>query len=140
MIEKRGETQHAVTLSRVAQAPNVFEGRFSRPAEGTYHAWIASPAFDEAPPSADFRVEVPVRELTRRSLDRADLVLAAEMTHGKYASFADAEALLSAIPRGHPVPLETREPIPIWNRWELLLLFTALLLAEWLLRKRHRLI
>ena len=140
VIEKRGETQHPVKLSRVAQAPNVFEGRFSRPAEGTYHAWVSSPAFDEAPPSTDFRVEVPVRELTRRSLDRADLVQAAEMTHGKYASFADADELLSAIPPGRPVPLQTGEPIPIWNRWEFLLFFTALLLAEWLLRKCHRLI
>ena len=38
------------------------------------------------------------------------------------------------------VPKLAREPIRLWNRPELLVLFAGLLLAEWLLRKRMRLI
>ena len=52
----------------------------------------------------------------------------------------DVDKLPGEIPRGTPVPLETEEAIPLWNRWELLTLVTSLLTAEWLLRKRWKLV
>ena len=39
-------------------------------------------------------------------------------------------------PEGHPVPIETLPPLPLWNKWPVLLLFLGLLTGEWLLRKR----
>jgi hypothetical protein len=36
--------------------------------------------------------------------------------------------------------LSTRERIPLWNHWEVLLLFAGLLTAEWILRRRARLL
>jgi hypothetical protein len=109
-------------------------------AEGTYHAWVATPSFKEKPPSVDFRVEAPQRELQARNLDVADLRRTAEQSRGRYYSIAEASDLPGDLPRGEPIPLEAREPIRLWNRPELLVLFAALLLAEWLLRKRMRLI
>jgi hypothetical protein len=38
------------------------------------------------------------------------------------------------------VPIQSEEPIRLWARWEVLLLFALLLTAEWLLRKRLRLV
>ena len=39
-------------------------------------------------------------------------------------------------PAARQVPVENLPPIPLWNRWPVLLLFLVLLIAEWLLRKR----
>ena len=64
----------------------------------------------------------------------------AELTRGRFYTLADANSLPGDIPPGQPVSLQTQDPIPLWNRWELLLLFATLLTAEWLLRKRWRLV
>ena len=73
-------------------------------------------------------------------MDRTDLVQAAQATHGKFYTLPEAARLPADIPAGRPIPLESRDPIPLWNRWEFLLVFASLLTAEWLLRKRSRLI
>lgn len=140
VVERRGANSQKVTLSKVPQAPNAFEGQLRRPAEGSYHAWIARPDFVDSPPSADFRVEAPDRELRIRGLDKAELSDAARKTGGRYYSLATANALPDDVPRGRPVPIQSEEPIRLWARWEVLLLFTLLLTAEWLLRKRLRLV
>ncbi|MBW3541669.1 MAG: hypothetical protein KY476_15480 [Planctomycetes bacterium] len=140
MIERRGGAQQTVALSQLPHAPAVFEGQLSRAGEGSYHALVVKPAFSEAPPSEDFLVESKSRELLETSLDRADLVRTAQTTHGRFYTIGDAMRLPDDIPPGQPVPLESRDPIPLWNRWELLLVFAGLLLAEWLLRKRCRLV
>ena len=139
-IERKGEGRQAVKLSRLRDLPTSFEGQLARLGDGTYHGWVSQPAFNEAPPAVDFRVEIPQRELLRRAMDKADLQLAATTSHGRLYTLDDVDRLPSEIPRGTPVPLETDEPIPLWNRWELLSLFTMLLTAEWLLRKHFKLI
>jgi hypothetical protein len=105
-----------------------------------YHAWITSPSFREAPPAADFRVEAASDELVKRNLDRRELEQAASVTRGVFCTLDDASDLPARIPPGHPVPLSSRERLPLWNRWEVFALFAALLIAEWILRKRARLV
>lgn len=140
IVEHRGGSNQEVLLTRVPQAPNVFEGQLRRVADGSYHAWIASPSFTDSPPATDFRVESPENELRVRGLDRQQLSDAARISRGKYYSIATARQLPSDIPPGRPVPIRSEDPIRIWNRWEVLLLFTVLLTAEWLIRKRVRLV
>lgn len=140
VVERKGEGRQQVQLARLRDLPTAFEGQLNRLAEGTYHAWISKPAFNEAPPSVDFRVEIPQRELTRRSMDRADLQFACGASHGAFYTLEDVDHLISEVPRGTPVPLETNEPIPLWNRWELFVVATSLLTTEWLLRKHWKLV
>lgn len=140
IVEQKGEGRQTVNLTRLRDLPTAFEGQLTRLGEGSYHGWVSQPAFNEAPPSVDFRVEVPQREMLRRGLDKADLKLAATTSHGRLYTLEDVDKLTSEIPRGTPVPLETDEPIPIWNRWEFFTLITLLLTAEWLLRKRWKLV
>ena len=140
VVERRGAGTQAVVLKQVPQAPNAFEGTMRRAGEGSYHAWVATPAFENSPPSADFRVEAPDREFRVRSLNSREMTEAADVTHGRYYSVAQVSRLPDEIPRGRPVPIRSEEPIRIWNRWELLVLFTILLTSEWLLRKRLRLV
>ena len=72
-------------------------------------------------------------------MDQSDLQNAAKTSNGRFYTLDDAERLPAEIPRGTPISLDTDQPIPLWNRWELLSLMTMLLTAEWLLRKRWKL-
>lgn len=140
IVERRGAGSQEVALTRAPQAPNVFEGQLRRAIDGTYHAWVARPEFSENSPSTDFRIEAPVKELKMRGMDRVELTRAAEITHGRYYSLAKAATLPDDVPPGRPVAIHSEDPIRIWNRWEVLILFCLLLTAEWLLRKRLRLV
>lgn len=139
-VERKGEGRQSVKLSRLRELATAYEGQLSRLAEGTYHGWVSQPAFNEAPPSVDFRVEVSHRELLRRTMDRTDLQQAATISHGQFYTLETVDRLPAEIPRGTPVPLETEEPIPLWNRWELFALVTLMLSGEWLLRKHFKLV
>ncbi|MEK6261196.1 MAG: vWA domain-containing protein [Planctomycetota bacterium] len=140
ILDRKGEGRQTVRLTRLRESPTMFEAQVARLAEGTYHAWVSQPAFNEAPPATDFRIEAPQRELQRRGMDKTDLQLAAKLSHGRFYTLDDVDRLPGEIPRGTPVPLQTDEPIPLWNRWEILSLLATLLTGEWLLRKRWRLV
>ena len=140
MLERQGDVSRPVILAPLEKSPNVFEGSYSNITEGAYHTWVSQPILQGTPPSDDFRVEISQRELLIRDMNQNDMQKTANETRGKYFHIFAADQLPRAIPAGHPVPLENEEPIPLWNRWELLILFTLLITAEWLLRKRFRLV
>ncbi|HXY37353.1 MAG TPA: hypothetical protein VEI07_24205, partial [Planctomycetaceae bacterium] len=139
-VERRNGERRTMTLNRSPGHPTIFEGTATSLPLGVYHAFVASPSFREAPPAVDFRVQATSDELLRRNLDRHELEQTAQITHGDFLTLSDASSLPSRIPPGHPVPLSTRERIPLWNHWEVLLVFAALLAAEWILRRRARLL
>lgn len=140
MLERQGEASRPVKLSQLEKSPSIFEGSYSNITEGAYHTWVSQPILQGTPPSDDFRVEVSQRELLIRDMNQSDMQKTAKETRGQYFHIFAADQLPQAIPTGHPVPLENEEPIPLWNRWEFLILFTLLITAEWLLRKRFRLV
>jgi hypothetical protein len=140
IVERRNGERRTVTLGRSPGHPTLFEGTTTSLPLGAFHAWVASPSFREAPPAADFRVEATSDELLRRNLDRHELEQTAQLTHGEFLTLADASTLPSRIPPGHPIPLSTRERIPLWNHWEVLVVLAGLLTAEWILRRRARLL
>jgi uncharacterized membrane protein len=149
IVEGPGGRREAVTLTRLREAPNLFTGRISQLTAGSYHAWLAEPppvtigagsqeegARSPAVASTDFRVEVAASELRDRNFRRADLQEAARGSRGTYYSFQEAERFLDEVPRGRAVPVSSEMLIPLWNRWELLVLLASLLAAEWIIRKR----
>jgi hypothetical protein len=85
-------------------------------------------------------VEAPRRELLQRSADLADLARAAESSGGAAFTPADADQLVGRLPRGQAVPVANAEAVSLWSRGEFLVLFVVLLGAEWLFRKRARLV
>ncbi len=139
-IERRNGERRSLALSRAPGQSTVFEGQASGLGVGAYHAWVSSPSFREAPPATDFRIESSSDELVKTDLDRRDLQETAERSRGVFSTLDDALDLPSRIPPGHPVPLSSRSSVPLWNRWEMLVLFAGLIVAEWILRKRARLI
>ena len=140
MLERSDEPRRSIELARMANSTNLFAGELRGLSVGRYHAWLTDPSFPGSPPAADFAVEAPQRELLRRQLDRADLEAATRATHGRYFPLHEADRVPAEIPAGQPVPLSAATIIPLWTRWELLVLFAALLTVEWSLRRRWRLV
>lgn len=135
VVEHRGGKTERVKLLRTAAGRGVFEGVVPAPAVGAYHAWIAAPALEGKAPAADFTVEPQPGEMERLQMDGAELRRAAQETKGRFYTIETAAGLLDDLPEGRQVPFETLPPKPLWNRWPVLALFLALLVAEWLLRK-----
>jgi hypothetical protein len=125
-----------VQLHRVAGGRATFEGLLAQPPPGSYHARIAVPAVEGRAPAADFSVRPPAGEFERVQMDAAALRQAAEETKGRFYTIETADRLLSDLPPGRQMPVETLPPLPLWNRWPLLLAVLGLLIGEWILRKR----
>ncbi len=140
VVEGPGGTQKRVSLSRVPEATHVFEGRLPQAEEGKYHAWVATPSFARAPPSEDFEVRPSERETRVLKADVGEMTQAAQLTGGKTYTLQSAERLADDIPAGLPVPLEANKDLRLWKHWLTLALFACLVCAEWILRKRWRLV
>jgi hypothetical protein len=135
LVQPGGLTQR-LALHRTAAGRGSFEGVLTRPAPGNYRAWLASPSVPGKVPTVDFTVAPPPGEFAEIRLDAAALREAAKLSGGRYYTFETAGQLPSDLPPGRPVPFETLRPIPLWNRWPVLLLFFGLLIVEWVFRKR----
>jgi len=140
MIEKPGMPPRKVDLKRKNQSGSLFEAQVSQLAEGTYHAFVTQPSVGKSPPSADFRIEVPIREVSRLQMDLTELQSSADKTHGRFLRWNEAENLPDLVPPGRPVTLKSEDPITLWNHWFGLILFAVALTTEWILRKRNRLL
>ena len=140
-LEQPGRRTETVQLRRENQAGvstqrERFEAVLRDLAAGSYHARMIVPSVAGSVPFADFVVHPPEIEKTNVPIDAADMRQAAELTNGKYYDIQDASRLPDDLPGGRQVPVENLPPVPLWNRWPVLLLFLVLLIGEWLLRKR----
>jgi hypothetical protein len=122
-LESPGQARRRVALRRNSSAAGVFDAQLADLAVGRYRAILTSPQLSGSPPSAQFSVTAPAGELARPEMDVDALVAAAESTHGKFYTIADAEGLLVDLPAGRRVPIENLPPIPIWNHWWILAAF-----------------
>jgi hypothetical protein len=136
LIDSPGETRRRIILRRNRTTDGVFEGSAGDLAEGQYSVMIVEPQLPGNPPATRFTVVAPPGEYARPEMDDAALKLAADTTHGKFYTIADADRLLADLPVGRRVPIENLPPIPLWNRWWLLTAFLVCVTTEWVLRKR----
>jgi hypothetical protein len=140
-VEPRaGEGRRVVKLDRATGARGVFETQLPGLPEGLWRAWLSEPLLGANPPDVEFRVESPARETRVLQTDLAELNAVAEATGGKVYTLEAARRLPKDLPRGNPVPLENKEPFPLWNNWLAFALLGATLSAEWILRKLWRLV
>lgn len=136
VVERPGHKNRHLTLVRNATNRGVFEGTLEDALDGKYHAWIATPTLEGQAPSADFLVAAPPGEFERVQLDSQELRRAAETTRGRYYTVAESDRLFKDLPSGRQVPIEALPPEVLWNKWWVLLAFLALIVTEWVLRKR----
>ena len=136
IIEQEGQQNRRVQLHRNPASRGMFEGLLSKPPVGKYHAWIATPALEGGGTPVDFRVVPAPGEFERVQMELAEMKRAAELTKGHWYTTIDTSKLLSDLPPGQPVPIETLPPIVLWNQWPLLLIFLTLIVGEWVMRKQ----
>jgi hypothetical protein len=127
---------HRDGLSAASARRDRFEAVVQNLPSGGYHVRMIVPSVSGDVPAADFAVLPPEVEKTNVPMEAAEMRQAAALTNGKYYSLQDAAQLPDDLPGGRQVPVESLPPVPLWNRWPVLLLFLVLLIGEWLLRKR----
>ncbi|HWB08068.1 MAG TPA: VWA domain-containing protein [Pirellulales bacterium] len=135
IVEREEAKSERLQLHRNANNRGVFEGTLTRSVDGTYHAWVASPTLPGEAPSADFRIVAPPGERAKLQTDVAALHRASSETRGRSYNVSTAGRLLKDLPEGRQVKTDPLPPIPLWNHWLLMTLFTGLIVGEWILRK-----
>jgi len=140
IVQRNGVVVDRPRLRRVPHRQNEFSAELPRIAEGNYRVTVQLPDFPKGSPFARFAVVPPQKELRIRTADPQELTAIARDTDGEVVKLPDVAGLPARIPHGTPTPLNNPKSVPLWNRWELMLLFAGLLVWEWLLRKRLRLV
>jgi hypothetical protein len=118
-----------------------YEALIARTPEGDYAFTLATPSGPGQRPRAEARVLPPPGELDRIRLNEADLQRAAHESRGAYYPLDRADKVPEELPAGPRVALDQPcEPLSIWNSPALFALVLGLLTAEWVMRKKWRLL
>ncbi len=131
-------------LRPVLAEPGSYQGRFTLDDPGSYSFLV----FEDDNPAGkvlareDVFVKIPDRELAESSQDRQMLEdIATRSKGGHYTFLADAGTLAPELGGRRAVETEVdRSTRPIWDTFWSLFAVLALLSAEWILRKRARLV
>jgi hypothetical protein len=133
--------KETLRLAKVEGSRATYEGLVTRTPEGEYQFRLGAPEVAGPHPRAQARVVPPPGEMDQLRMNRPEMEAAAQTTHGKFYTVADADRLLDDLPSGTRVTLST--PLPprlLWNHVGMFALAIGLLATEWLLRKRKHLL
>jgi hypothetical protein len=118
-----------------------FEAVLTRTPDAMYRFTLVEPDAGPNPPRAEAKVLPPPTERERLDMNRPALTAAASVSHGGFYTLADAEKVFADLRDLEPIELnEPRPPLALWNHPAVFGLLFCLLVAEWLLRKRERLL
>jgi hypothetical protein len=132
-----------LTLTRVPGIGVQYETTIARTPEGEYRFTLTEPEPQPgmSAPSVTVQVLPPLNELDRLEMNVPDLTSAAAVSNGGFYTLATADNVLDDLKNLQKVPLnQPCSPIELWNHPIAYLLILLLLAAEWLLRKRERLL
>ncbi|MDB5310334.1 MAG: hypothetical protein JWO38_4536 [Gemmataceae bacterium] len=134
------ETQELM-LTRVKTERGEFEAVLTRTPDAQYRFTLIEPDAGQTPPTAEAKVLPPPTERERLDMNRPALTAAAAVSHGGFYTLADADKVFVDLRDLEPIELnEPRPPLPLWNHPLVFGLLLSVLAAEWLLRKRERLL
>jgi hypothetical protein len=118
-----------------------FEALVTRTPEGEYSFTLSTPLPAGAPPKTGARVLLPPGEMDRIQMNEQDMQRAARESHGGYYTLDRADKLPDELPSGPRVALDQPcEPFSLWNHPLMFALVLGLLTAEWVMRKKWRLL
>jgi hypothetical protein len=145
-VERRNPSRPGDSEVRTVQLPKVdgsratYETLLTQTPEGDYKFWLATPTATPKP-RAECKVVRPPGEMERLRMNQADMERAADESHGRFYTLADADHLLEDLPTGTRVTVNAPgPPYLLWNNFALFLLAIVLLTTEWLLRKQKNLL
>jgi hypothetical protein len=136
-----GIEKETLRLAKLEGSRATFETVLTRTPEGEYHFRLSNPVVPDPKPQADCRVLPPPGEMDLLRMNQPDMKRAAEETHGRFYTLADAERLLDDLPSGTRIAVSTPQPPRLlWNHYTMFALALGLLVTEWVLRKRKHLL
>lgn len=138
-----GSETSVLTLTRVPGTGIQYETKLNRTPEGDYRFTLNDPEPQPglAAPTASVQVLPPLGELDRVEMNVPDLASAAALSNGGFYTLATADRLFDDLKNLQRVPLnQPCEPVKLWNHPLVFALLLLLFSAEWLLRKRERLL
>jgi hypothetical protein len=138
---KAGDSEvRTVQLSKVEGSRATYETMLTQTPEGEYKFWLTQPTANPKP-RAECKVVRPPGEMERLRMNQADMEKAADESHGRFYTIADAERLLDELPTGTRVTVNAPgPPYVVWNHFALFALVLMFLTTEWLLRKQKNLL
>lgn len=138
-LESSEGVRRSIALTRTTQEVPVYQSTVSDLSPGSYRAVLLSP-IEAAPPSVEFTVTAPPGEQANLRADQEGMRQLAEYSRGKAYNSDSARSLFEQLPLGKPTRLGNLPPLPLWNSHWIALTFVLLLTAEWLLRRRARML
>jgi hypothetical protein len=142
----RGPGSILTTILSLTRVPGIgvqYETTLTRTPEGEYRFTLTEPEPQPgmSAPSVTVQVLPPLNELDRVEMNVSDLQAAAAVSNGAFYTLATADNVFDDLKNLQKVPLnQPCSPIELWNHPISYLLILLLLVAEWLLRKRERLL
>jgi uncharacterized membrane protein len=144
IVERTGKAgaRTSVDLKRSSTRRDVYEGVFTQTEDGEYRVRLAATGGETQTQNARFAVLPPPGELDNVQSNEEDLKAASKASGGRYFPLEEADQVFvdGVLPFGRRVALNSEAPLALWRTWPTLLIFASLLLLEWLLRKRMRLV
>ncbi len=133
-------SEQPLALRAVAGDPGNYAQRMTVHKEGTWLVTATPPSGDEERPERLFKVEFSTEEMKNPLVDLPALAEMARECGGEAIPLSRAASLPGAIPaRSVFVSSEVRSE-DLWDEPWVPIVFTLLLAAEWLVRKRYRLL
>jgi von Willebrand factor type A domain/Aerotolerance regulator N-terminal len=148
LVERRNPAKGAEAVVRTLELTRI-EGRrasygavLTQTPEGLYSFVLTDPSLPSPRPSAECKVLAPPGEMDQLRMNQTEMEHAADKTHGKFYTIADADNVLKDLPTGSRVRMKA-PPSAAWTWWNAPMFFLAALLAlatEWVLRKQKNLV
>lgn len=136
-----GSEAQTVQLAKVEGTRATYQTLLTRTPEGEYRFFLTDPAVQGTKPRAEAKVLPPPGEKERLEMNRTELMRAATESRGKFYTLANADRVVDDLPDVPRVPLnQPVPPIALWNHLLAFVLFATLIVTEWLLRRRDRLL
>jgi von Willebrand factor type A domain/Aerotolerance regulator N-terminal len=148
LVERRNPSRGGEAVVRTVDLTKIEGSRASYGAvvaqtpEGQYSFVVTDPPLPTPRPSAECKVLAPPGEMDQLRMNQTEMERAAEKTHGKFYTVADADEVLKDLPVGGRVRMKA-PPSAAWTWWNAPMFFLAALLAlttEWVLRKQKNLV
>jgi hypothetical protein len=141
-LQASGESSETIPLLPIASQPGSYQATLLARQTGVHSARIPLPGgdADSGQIEASFTVELPSVETNQVWLNRPLLMELASLSGGRYFEVNQLDELAAAIP-DHTETIESRsQPRPLWDIRGMLVAIVGLLCAEWLIRKRFKLL
>ncbi len=136
---REGESPEKVDLVlNEIKGQGAYEGAMTAFQRGRHDIWLGSET--ERLAFRFFTVEIPVLESRDPKLNRTSLEKIALASGGQYHDFYDVMRAVDKVQGVTRAPEGLVENDDLWDEWWVVLLFTALISVEWILRKAVRLL